>query len=401
MTRFVYKAKQDPMQIIQGDLEAESVSDAVFRLQQLGYFPLEVNAQTAQNFHLSFFPKKVKPAHLILFTSQLATLVDSGVTVMEALNSLSKNNPSVGLKTILIDMIRDIKEGSSLSDSMKKYPNIFSSLYIALVYAGETSGKLKETLKRLSEYLEKAQNYKRSLVDSLIYPFFVIFTGFLTIFALLFFVVPKIVMVFKEMGQALPLPTQILIFISSFLIKNSFFIVLFLGIVWALAMTLLKDVKNRSIYDRVKIQIPFFGPLLFKAQIGRLSRVLSLLYSSGIPLASALQTSISIVDNEFLKQKMKMILENIFGGASFSEALKQLGIFPEMAVQMIMVGEKTGNLDQTLSRIAEDYESEVDGSLKIFAKILEPMVILIVGLVVGFIVISMLLPIFEINFLVR
>ena len=270
-----------------------------------------------------------------------------------------------------------------------------------MIRTGEASGNLNETLKNLADFMEKEEEFKDSLRATLAYPLFVFCIGVLTVIVLLVFVIPRLVTMFEDMGQVLPLPTRILIATSTFLRGYSLVLVAAIaGFVYFFKRSLANSQARQSM-DRFKLKLFFFGQLILKTEICRLTRTLSLLLGSGIPITTSLDIASSVLENQVLKSETKGFKEQIASGLSFSGALKQSKFFPDFVVTIVTIGEESGELESSLMRIAIDYERQVDRALKMLTRMSEPVIILVMGLVVGFVVLSMLLPIFQINLIAK
>ncbi|MBI4706484.1 MAG: type II secretion system F family protein [Candidatus Omnitrophica bacterium] len=402
MPTFNYTAKPAPDKTTTGKIEAESQQDAINKLTVSGLYPISVSPEdfsAESRKFLSF--KKVSKKDLVLFTGQLSGLVESGVNIVNALKIISGQSHNKNLKSILNDIISRIKDGNSLSESLSAHKYLFSGLYSAVVRTGEASGNLKSALKGLAVFLEKEEEFRDSLVSSLIYPAFVIFVGTMTVLGLLVFVIPRLVSMFEDMGQALPLPTLILINISSFIRHYWWLIMVVASLVVFLLRRFYESPGVKVSFDKFKLGLTIAGPLILKAQISRMMRTLSLLLSSGIPISASLEVSATVLDNHVLRQEVDKFKEQISRGASLSSALKTSEFFPEFVTNVVSIGEESGSLDKALARIAGEYEKEVDRMLKTLTRMTEPVIILVMGLVVGFIVLAMLLPIFQINLIAR
>lgn len=403
MPRYTYTAKLNPRKTIQGDIEAESQQEAINKLTKIGYFPLSIKAEglspNKQNIFKKF--KRFSNKEIVLFTNQLSTLIESGVNIIKAVNIISNQTANKYLKSVLNEVTNRVKDGKSLSDSLSLHPDIFSNLYTSTIRTGESSGNLKDVLKRLSDFYEKEEEFKNSLRSSLTYPFFVLLVSVLTIFVLLIFVIPRITSMFEDMGQILPLSTRVLIAASDFF--HRFWPALFAVIIVLIFLfkRLIKNQRGKLLWDGFKLKLKMLGPVILKTEISRLMRTLSLLLSSGIPITSALNKTIPTINNQVLKIEIEKLYSQINKGSSLSEALKNSKLFPDFVTSIIAIGEETGSLDKSLKRIAGDYELEVDRALKVLLRLLEPTIILVMGLIVGFIVLSMLLPIFQINLIVK
>lgn len=402
MSRYSYAAKTGPEKMIRGEIDAESEQEAVSKLTQMGYFPISVKAEVASldKQGILNFPK-VSKKETIIFTSQLSSLIESGINLINALGMISRQTTNRYLRAVLSDVVARIKDGKSLSESLAAYPHLFPDIYCSMIRTGEASGKLNETLKRLSGFLEKEEELKDSILASLTYPAFVFAVGLGTILVLLVFVIPRLTTMFHDMGQALPIPTRILIGTSDFLRYYGWLILvaIFAGVFFL--RRIYQSPQGKIAWDSFKLRAVFLGPVVLKSEISRLMRTLSLLLASGISITPALDILISTVDNAALKAEAQKFKDKINSGSSLSESFKASGLFPEFVNNIVSIGEETGALDKALMRIAEDYEKQVDRVLKNLTRMLEPVIILVMGLIVGFIVLSMLLPIFQINIIAR
>lgn len=402
MPHYTYIAKSQPKESIQGDIEAESEQDALNKLAKLGYFPISIRAEDLSLYKQDTWGfRRMSNKDIILFSRQLTSLVESGVNILNSLNIISGQTANKYLKAVLLDVISKIKDGKSLSESLSLHQDLFSHLYTSMIRAGELSGNLEVTLKRLAQFLEKEEEFKNSLRAALVYPAFIFTVGVLTVIVLLGFVIPRLVTMFEDMGQLLPLPTRLLINVSGFLRGFWWLIlaVIFIGIF--LLKRLYDKPQGKMQLDRLNLKLALWGEVVLKTEISRLMRTLSLLLSSGIPVVYALDISTSVLENEVLKFETQKFKELIKSGLSFSMCLKDSKLFPAFVTNIVNVGEETGSLEKSLLRIADDYDTEVDRTLKVLTRLLEPVIILAMGLVVGFIVLSMLLPIFQINLIVR
>jgi type II secretion system protein F len=401
MPRFKYTAKTEPTKTIQGEIEAETQQDAVNKLHKMNYYPLSVHAEGAAE-EVSFLGRqRVSDREIALFTRQLSTLVESGVNILNGLNICLKQTPNKRLRLTLEDVAGQIRDGKSLSDSLALHPDLFGGLYTSLVHSGEIGGNIQLSLKRLTDFLEKEEELKSSVRASLAYPAFILCVSIGTIIVLLGFVIPRLVTMFTDLGQALPLPTKILIDTSDFLrhfwwlfLAGAFIAVFFF-------QRLYHNPRGRLAIDKFKLNFPLLGGIHLKTQIGRFTRTLSLLASSGIPIVQALDVSLSGLSNRVLAQEVKKFKEEIAGGNSLSHCLRHSKTFPAFVTNIVAIGEETGTLEKSLLRIADDYEREADRALKSLTRLLEPVIILVMGLIVGFMVLSMLLPIFQINLIAR
>lgn len=402
MPKFTYTAKINPHKIIQGDIEAESKQDAVNKLINMQYFPIVVQAEhIALGKNDTRRLRKTLNRDAVIFTRQLATLTESGVNILNSLNIISSQTPSKYLKAIYSDIADKIKGGKSLSESLGTHPALFSNLYISMIHSGEVSGTLESALKRLADFLEKQEEFKNSIRAALVYPAFIFAVGTLTVIILLGFVIPRLVNMFEDMEQILPLPTAILINASGILRNYWWLIILVVFTFVFLWQRLHRSLQGKVWLDGLKLKLPVIKKIVLETEISRLMRTLSLLLSSGMAIIPSLDISTSVLENQILKFEMQKFKDQIAGGLSLSQSLGESKLFPIFVTNIIAVGEESGNLEKSLMRIADDYERQVDRILKNLSRLLEPVMILAMGLIVGFIVLSMLLPIFQINLIVR
>ncbi|MCX5699849.1 MAG: type II secretion system F family protein [Candidatus Omnitrophica bacterium] len=401
MPIYAYLAKTDPQNTIQGEIEAESDQEAINKISQAGYFPISVTLKVENSRVLNNTPKKISKRDIVLFARQLSTLVDSGVPIVSGLNIVMGQMPNLYLKEVLADVAGKIKDGKSFSDSLATYPEVFPQLYTAIINSGEVSGSLKITLTRLADFLEKEEEFRNSVRSALVYPAFVFGVGVLTVIVLIGFVIPRLVNMFEDMGQVLPLPTKILIEASVVFNKYGIIIIAFTAVIIFFLRRQYLSPQGRLAWDKFKLKLPVLGEITLKTEISRLTRTLSLLLSGGLSVVPSLDVVSSILENRVLKLQISRIKDDIIGGLSLSDSIKKCELFPNFVINIVIIGEETGTLKKSLTRIADDYERDVDRSLKSLARMLEPIIILGVGLVVGFIVLAMLLPIFQMNLIVR
>lgn len=399
MPVYTYIAKSDPDKTIQGEIEADSPQEAVNRLNRLGNFPVSVKLQDLSALGKTGLLnlRKFSQKDTLLFSRQLSSLIESGVNILKALSIISNQTGNKYLKAVLSNIISQIKDGRPLSESLARHPTLFSGLYTAMVHSGEVGGSLQESLKRLADYLEKEEEFKSSVAAALTYPLFVFAVGALTVIVLLTFVIPRLVTMFEDMGQALPLPTKILIGISAAL-GAYWWLILAVIVVSVFLLRRFTRSREGSIFvSALKLKLKILGPITLKTELSRLMQTLSLLLSSGIPLAYSLGIAAATIENELLKLEVQKFKDRITSGSSLSGALNDSKLFPELVVSVVAIGEESGSLEKSLMRLAENYEKEVDRSLKTLSRLLEPIVILVMGVIIGFIALSMLLPIFQIN----
>ncbi len=411
MPRFIYKAKKSPTETIDGEIEAETLDRAAEEVIKSGLIPIDVAAKRIEKIPAShdqeqklapaFFSIKVKLSDISFFTRQLCDLVDAGVPILRALQVTANQTKNPQLKEIIGEMGVFVQDGGTLSQAMAQYPNVFSQLYVNLVKSGEISGNLDIVLTRLAEFIDKDLEVRSKVKSSLVYPALILIVGFLTIFVLLTFVVPRLTVMFDDLTESLPLPTVILIAVSNFFAKF-WWLIIGAGVLsaWYL-QRFLQAPEGKLWFDRLKLKIPVVGNFIREAEIGRFARTLSTLLKSGVVIVSALESVWAVLDNEVLKEEVRAAAESVAGGDSLTIALQRSEYFLADALNMIAIGEESGRLEQALSKLADSYERQCDRSIKIVTSLLEPVMIVVIGGVVFFIVMAVILPILKMNQVVR
>ena len=340
---------------------------------------------------------KVRQKDLVVFTRQFATMIDAGLPLIRGLDIVARQTDNTALQDILRQVRHDVANGTPLAEAMAKHPKIFTDLYTSMVSAGEAGGILDTILTRLAGSLEKALRLKSSLTGALIYPLSIITVAVAVSAVLLIFVVPVFARMFASFGQALPLPTQLAIQLSDFLQTYiSQLLIVLVGFILGLR-GLYRTQAGRSVIDRGVLRFPLFGPLIRKAAVARFTRTLATLLSSGVPLPEALLVTGSTAGNTVIERAVLAAHHAIRQGKTLSEPLAASQVFPPLVSHMIEVGEQTGALDRMLEKIADFYEQEVDATVANLSALLEPVVIVFLGLVIGGLVVAMYLPIFTLG----
>jgi general secretion pathway protein F len=397
---FVYRAVDRGGNVIDGVMEAADARAVVERLQRDAYFPLEIAAESPGRRFA--WPgrgqSRVGRAQLPAFTHQLARLLQAGVPLDRALGILEEVAATPRLRAITRDLLRSVQGGASLSEALgKHHPQPFSRLYIALVRAGERAGALEPTLLRLARFLEQAQQFREALVSALIYPALLTAVGAASVGFLLAFVIPRFAQIFRDLGEALPLPTQILLGVSQALARGWWGLALGVLAVVVAARALLATGRGRAAWDRLVLRLPVVGRLALESDLCRFARVLGTLLAGGVPIIPALAAAEDTVVNSELARAVRGLTEEVRRGAGLSAPMARHPLFPPLARHLVRVGEETGRLDEMLLRLAEDLESQVRRTIQRLMALAEPAIILGVGLVVGFIVVAILLAIFSIS----
>jgi len=403
MARFFYKAKRGPAEEVSGRIEAENKDMALHKLTAMNLYPIsiaeeDIGQSSFQNKALLHF-KRVSIKDISVFTRQLSDLLEAGLPLVRALTVLNEQTASSQLRAIIGDLKSSIQDGNTLSESLAKYENVFSGLYVSMVRSGETGGGLERVLIRLAEFQEAQDELSTSVKRAMAYPALMATVGAATVFILITFVIPKIVSMFQDLNQTLPLPTAILLNISGF-IRNFWWIIIgFVMLGYFLYSRFTASGEGRIFLDRLKLKIPVAGQLVLRAETARFARTLSTLLENGVPILNAFTVVIDIMENEILREEAKAAQKDIREGSSLAKGLSKGSHFPVFVTNMIAIGEESGTLEKALLKVAMSYEREVDKTIKMMTSLLEPLMILAVGLVLGFIVIAMLLPIFEISFI--
>lgn len=404
MPLFKYTAKAAPGKIIRGEMQAENVKALTTSLGQKGLFPISVSQDSEKPPRIREFRsifKKSKHSALVLFTRQMASLLDAGVTLHTALQLIQKQMQESSLAPVLNNLAASLSDGYKFSEACKAAPDVFSEFYINMIRAGETGGMLALVLDHLAEMLEKEDGLKKQIRAALAYPVFMFGMGFITITLLLTFVVPRIVSMFSEIGQTLPLPTRVLIAISGFFSANWIWLLVLLIVgIWAL-----KSIKNQPAFEeklhQILISLPFLGALLIEGEISRFARTLSALIRHGVPIQNAFKVVIAACKNSVLRNEFRDTATAIENGEKIGDSLRKSELIPPLLTQMIAIAEDTNQLEPVLERIANSSEKEVDRQVAIFTNLLEPAMIVVVGAIVGFIVFAMMMPIFQMDFVVQ
>lgn len=405
MAKFVYEAKSGPKDIVKGTLVADTRNAAIQKISHMGYYLLsleeegEVSNQVKS--YKSYFFNRISLKDITDFTRQLSDLLEAGVTIARALDVLQEQTPNKRLKRVISDVRDYCVSGNPLSSALSRHPQVFSKLYISMVRSGETGGMLENILRRLSDFSEKQLDIQTKVRTALAYPILMTIVGFSTVMVLITFVIPKMTAMFADFGQALPLPTQILLFISTAVRK---YYLILIGFLAAIILTLIKiydTPEGRVTIDSFKLKFPVFGQLLKKVEIARFTRTLATLLENGVPILDALNIIMDTIGNVIIRTDVEKAYTAIREGSSLARGLGSSKIIPAAVINMIAVGEESGHVEKSLLKVAHSYERESDEAIKIMMSLLEPILILTLGAVVGFIVVSMLLPIFEMNFLVR
>jgi general secretion pathway protein F len=390
---------------IKGIIDAPTPRMARTKLRAMEIFPVDIREeiqmpQKAEDPLTKFF-QRIRPQDVSIITRQLATLLEAGTPLVSALDAIIEQTDNHALKKVVAQVREEIKEGRSFADALEQHRKVFTDLYVNMISAGEESGALEQVLLRLADFTENQIRLRNRIRAALAYPIFMVIIGTAILGFLLTFVIPTVSQVFQEMGQTLPLPTRILLGVSAIFRKFWWgligaFILLAVG-----ARRYLQTPKGALQWDQVKLRLPLFGKIILQGAVARFARTLATLLQGGLPILNSLDIVKTVVNNQLLAQAIEETKLAVREGEGIAPSLKGSGLFPSIVTHMIATGEASGNLEKMLVKVADAYEAEVETKITALTSILEPVIILAMGLVVGFIVISILLPIFEMNQLVR
>ena len=400
MPIFVWEGVNSTGKKVNGELEARDTQSVFNQLRSQRITP-QANKIKVKGSGLDMeikipgFGPKVKSKDVVIFTRQFATMIDAGLPIVQALDILAKQSENKALKKVFFGIKETVETGGTLSDGMGKFPKVFDELYVNMVAAGETGGILDIILERLAIHQEKSMKLKREVKTAMIYPSVVVGAAFIVTSILLIFVIPTFAELFNDFGSSLPLPTQIVIGISNFVVSYWYLI---FGSIGGLLYSFLKSMKTprgQEIIHPIALRLPVFGDIIKKVAVARFTRTLGTMLSSGVPILEALNICAKTAGNKVVERDVQRARVAISEGKSMVQPLSESPVFPSMVVQMIGVGEATGAMDAMLQKIADFYEDEVNNSVTAMKQLIEPVMILFLGIVIGSLVIAMYLPIFK------
>jgi len=401
---FAYKVRDKAGKMVSGTLEADSQALVVTRLKQMGFSPLLVEEQKAnlgkKELHMPW-GNRVKSKDLAVFSRQFATMINSGLSLLRALNILAEQTENTKLAATIADVRSEIEKGSSLSAGLSKHPKVFKRLYVAMIRAGEIGGVLDSVLLRLAENLEKEVALKQKIKSAMTYPTVVFCMVLLILSGMLMFVVPTFKNLYRDLGGQLPLPTRVLIGLSDTAKKFWYVVVALIGGgAYGIKRWVATD-KGRGAWDAMKLRAPIFGSLVHKTALSRFSRTLSVLMRSGVPILQSLDIVRETVNNTVMSNALSDVALAVKEGESIARPLERHPVFPPMVVQMIAVGEETGALDTMLAKISDFYDQEVEATVDALTSLIEPVLIAVMGVAVGGMVIALYMPMFNIINLIK
>ena len=402
MPFFQFKAVTPEGKVVEGTLEAADEKSASFRLEEQGQMPIRISSEevaglVGRELRMPWERKRVSQHDLLVFTHELSSLSSAGLPLDRSLSILAQLSENDYLKEIVGDLLKEIKAGKSLSEGLALYPRVFPRIYINMVKAGEAGGALDEILERLREYLENSQELKNYIVSALIYPFILIIVAIISFFILMGFVIPRFAIIFENAGAPIPLPMQIMLFISAVLSGYWWLILAVVGSSWYLFRRWLNTPEGRLSWDRRLLGVPLLGPVLQKLEVSRFSRTLGTLLNSAVPLISSINIVKEVVNNQAIARAMEPIKAGIKKGEGLVLPIRRENVFPAFALHLLEVGEETGQLDTMLLQVADTYDRDLKTALKRLIAFFEPAIILVMGIVFGFVIVSILYSILSIN----
>jgi type IV pilus assembly protein PilC len=397
MSTFVFRAMDLTGAKATGEVDADSKQVVADQLKARGLIVLDIKSKHASKEISLDFMKRIKAEELTIMTRQLSTMISSGMTILRALYVLEAQTENKLLADVIAEVRKDVEAGLPLSGALERHPKVFSPLFVAMARAGETGGVLEESLIRVADQLEKEDALRRQIKSAMVYPGVIMTFALVVLLALVTFLVPVFVGVFKQFGGDLPTITKATVALSN-AIKGQWylFIISTAGIVYSFRK-FKRSESGRPKWDAFRLRVPMkIGDIVQKVALARWSRTLSALVSAGVPLLAALDITAKTAGNHVVEKAMAEVIESVKRGGTIAEPLRHASVFPGMVAQMVAVGEETGALDTMLSKIADFYEDQVEAAVKALTSILEPIMLVVVGAIVGFIVISMYLPLFKV-----
>jgi type IV pilus assembly protein PilC len=397
MPSFQYSARSPQGRIVSGVIEAGNQAMVARQLRDKGLTPTNIVAgreSAARQTHRGR-TGRVRLDDLVVFSRQFSTMIRAGLPLIEVLNILSEQAEKVNLKKILKQVENDVEAGASLTEALVKHPRVFGTFFVSMVRAGEAAGMLASILDQIAQYLEKLASLQRKIKSAIVYPTVLSIVAFALLIFLMTVVVPVFIDIFAQLEQKLPVPTRITVFVYSLMTDYWLYSLVVVAVIVASLVAWYRTKSGRFLIDKTKLRMPIFGPLFLKVAIAKFTRTLSTLIKSGVNILSALDIVATTSGNAVIEEAIVKTRISIQSGESISHPLTESMVFPPMVTRMIDVGERVGSLESMLSKIADFYEDQVDAAVAGLTSLIEPLMIVMLGLVIGFIVISMFLPLFS------
>ncbi|MCD6386475.1 type II secretion system F family protein [Candidatus Sumerlaeota bacterium] len=405
MPEYMYEALDKGGKHFKGVISAPNEDVIIEKLRGMGYYPLKVQAQKKKATEVDLFAlpgirniaHRIRLKHIVVFTRQLATLIDAGLPILRSLYILEEQVESVIFKEKIKQIAKDIEGGSSLSEALAKHPKVFDKLYVNMVRAGEIGGVIEAILNKIAEFLEKRQALRGKIRSAMMYPVTVLVLATIIVTFILLKIIPKFQEIFSSLGaEHLPKLTEILIQASWIISHRAYYVIAGVIVLILIYKKINSTRGGRYVFDSIKLKLPVFGDLFLKNSIVRFAGTLATLITSGVPILQALDIVRESSGNEVIARCMEKVYQSVKDGETIHEPLRQAKIFPPLVYHMVAVGEETGAIDHMLNKVAEAYEREVEDTVNALASILEPLMIVCLGALVGFIVIALYLPLFTI-----
>jgi type IV pilus assembly protein PilC len=400
MAKFQWEARSKAGSVQKGVMEASNREMVEAQLKKFGFTGITIKEEGKGLSKEIKIPglgsKKVTTKEIVIFTRQFATMIDSGLPLVQCLEILSSQQENRTFKDVLLKVKESVESGTTFADALSKHPKVFDNLFVNLVAAGEVGGILDTILNRLAAYTEKAMKLKKQIKGAMVYPGTIVSIAVVVVGVIMIFVIPTFAKMFADFGGELPAPTRFVMALSNFLVK---YIIVIIAAIFLIIFAFKKyyaTTNGRKIIDRFLLKAPIFGDLIRKVSVAKFTRTLGTLVSSGVPILDGLDIVAKTAGNAVVEEAIYKVRQSISEGKTIAEPLQQSGVFPPMVVQMIGVGEATGAMDAMLSKIADFYDDEVDDAVAALTAMMEPMLMVFLGVVVGGLVIAMYLPIFQI-----
>lgn len=395
MALYEYKARDRDGLAINGELEVEGEEQLAERLDRMGYMLIEAKEKNEMSVDLFSKFARVKSKQLVEFSVELSTLINAGIPLVSSLEAMEEQTSDKLLKSVIYQVKKDVLGGLGFSESLRKHPKVFSNLYVSMVRAGEATGELDKILESLAKFLETSENNKSKVKSALIYPAVMLSVSILVVIFLVVKVLPNFVMIFKSAGVELPLPTRIVMGVSKFTIDYWYIIIGIIILVIFGFREYIKTEQGRYYFDMFKFKVPVFGKLIRKSTISRFTRTFGTLMESSVPILTSLEIVKATVGNSAMAVVIENIRNSVRQGGRVAEQIELSGMFPKMVSKMVSVGENSGSLDKMLMKVSDFYDNEVETEIKGLTSVIEPIMIVGMGLVVGVIVLSVMLPMFD------
>jgi type II secretory pathway component PulF len=394
--QYVYRALKGE-KTVNGKIEANNVDEAVSLLKAGGYFPIEVKVESKSSSSLASLMDRVTFADVVNFTRQLSIMLNAGITVIEAFDIFKKQTTKPSLAKMIDTLDKDVRGGVPFSTALKKYPEHFSRLYISLVKAGEASGKLNEILLNLATNLEKQRELRGKITGALLYPSILIVGMFVVIFIIMTFVVPQLLSLYNDLDAELPLSTKIITGISGFLQTYWLLVIGAVGVGGYMLWNFVKSPQGKQMFDKAILKVPVLNNVLIQTMLVDTTRAISILVGAGVSILDALDIAREASTNIEFRKAFTRVAAKVEKGVSLGNSLKEETLFPPLIVQMAVVGERTGHLDETMGKISSYFEVESEIAIKSMTTLIEPAILVILGITVGFIIFSVITPIYSLT----